>query len=59
MLSSASQLLGKKLDGGWIVIESLKRDPKSTGGHFSKCYLVEDTNGQKAFLKALDYSIAF
>ena len=24
MLSSASHLMGKKLEGGWIVVESLK-----------------------------------
>ena len=31
---------------------------KTTGGHFSQGYIVENTDGRQGFLKALDYSRA-
>ncbi len=55
----AFQLLGKVLPGGWKVIERIKPSVYSTGGNFSVGYIVESTkSGEKAFLKALDYSRA-
>lgn len=59
MVSSASLLTGKLLDGGWKVISPVPKHPGETGGTFSACYIVEDTSGHRAFLKALDYSKAF
>lgn len=61
--AKASTLLqGLVLDGGWKVIEILKRVPGATGGNFSTPYLVEriDESGtvHHAFLKALDFSAA-
>lgn len=58
MLPPAEMLLGKILDGGWRVVEKITKDPGATGGYFSVCYIVEDNQGRKAFLKALDYSKA-
>ena len=55
---AAEQLLGKTLEGGWIVAEKLQRPPASTGGCFSCGYIVQKTD-ERAFLKALDFSIAF
>src|SRR6266852_1439822 len=54
----AEQLAGRTLATGWVVAEILNVQRDSTGGYFSTCYLVEK-NGQKAFLKALDYWRAF
>jgi eukaryotic-like serine/threonine-protein kinase len=59
MLPSAERLLGEVLDGGWKVITPVHKDMDATGGFFSKCYIVENARGEKAFLKALDYSQAF
>ncbi len=58
MPSSAEQLIGVNLDGEWKVVSALEKDPNSTGGNFSRCYIVENTKGKKAFLKALDFSQA-
>jgi len=55
----ASRLLGLRLEGGWKVVELLKRPPAATGGHFSVSYKVIDQNGRTGFLKALDFSKAF
>jgi serine/threonine protein kinase len=55
------QLKDKILDGGWTVGESIvigRNTNGGTGGNFSVAYHVTDHNGQKAFLKALDYSRA-
>ena len=56
MLPAAERLMGITLADGWTVVSTAPRDPQSTGGYFSKCYIVQDRNGNKAFLKALDYS---
>jgi len=56
--SPAERLAGRTLSGGWKVLELLSSSPNSTGGRFSKGYLVESKDGVKAFLKALDYSEA-
>lgn len=58
--NSADMLEGLVLEGEWKVIERLKRNSQEfSGGNFSKGYIVEDSSGKKAFLKALDYSFAF
>ncbi len=54
--TAAQKLQGLTLDGGWKVLQLLPRGLNATGGCFSEGYLVEDTNGRKAFLKALDFS---
>ena len=53
----AGSLLNMTLDGGWKVVQIIKKKPEETGGHFSVCYIVEN-NKQKAFLKALDLTDA-
>jgi serine/threonine protein kinase len=62
MLGNPSlHLEGKKLDGGWLVgapIPVGKSATAGTGGNFSLAYHVMGPNGEKAFLKALDYSRA-
>jgi serine/threonine protein kinase len=52
----AYKLEGLTLAGGWKVGE-MHRPEDATGGKYSVCYHVE-RNGQKAFLKALDFSKA-
>jgi serine/threonine protein kinase len=54
----AQRLLGMTLANGWKVIEELPKLPGATGGHFSHGYVVEKKDGQRGFLKALDYSKA-
>jgi eukaryotic-like serine/threonine-protein kinase len=59
----AEQLLGRTvtgvLTGNWTVVEKLpRRRPGATGGLFSAGYIVEDGNGTRAYLKALDLSLA-
>jgi serine/threonine protein kinase len=51
-------LLGVTLDGGWLVTQRVVPASNGTGGNFSEGYLVENADGRKAFLKALDYSRA-
>jgi serine/threonine protein kinase len=53
----AESLLDMTLEGGWKVIELIKKKPEDTGGHFSVCYSVEKDK-KKAFLKALDLTDA-
>jgi serine/threonine protein kinase len=55
----AEQLAGLTLDGGWKVLEKVARPPTATGGFFSHGYIVVSPDGQKGYLKALDYSKAF
>ena len=56
MNGPAHKLGGLTLDGGWKVGE-MHRPEDATGGKYSVCYFVE-RNGEKAFLKALDFSKA-
>lgn len=56
-MKAAESLVGMDLDGGWHVDELIKR-PKGTGGYSSISYLVSNKDGEKAFLKALDFSPA-
>lgn len=55
----AEQLEGITLPGGWKVIHRFVRPRQATGGNFSVGYMVEKSDGRRAFLKALDYSDAF
>jgi len=55
--SAAHLLLGRELDDGWRVVEKIERPPDATGSNFSVGYVVE-RDGQRAFLKALDFSFA-
>lgn len=55
----SEQLETVRLPNGWTVGKILKRRPTATGGHFSTGYLVENDDGRKGFLKAMDYIDAF
>ncbi len=55
---AAHRLLGLELDGGWRVVEKVVRPPDATGENFSVGYVVE-RDGERAHLKALDFSFAF
>jgi hypothetical protein len=55
----AEMLEGKALEGGWNVVNRLTRKPTATGGNFSTGYIVENADGRKGFLKAMDYTAAF
>lgn len=44
---------------GWKVVSRINKPLDATGGFFSVGYIVERTDGQRGFLKALDYSQAF
>ena len=56
--TAAESLLGQTLDGGWLVTQQVARATGATGGTFSVSYLAE-RNGDRAFVKALDYAKAF
>lgn len=58
MPTLASQLTGMQLDGDWEVVEHIQRSYQLTGGRFSESYRVTSPNGDVAFLKAVDLSIA-
>ena len=51
----ARQLLGKELANGWKIEALIDRPETATGGYFSTSYIVRSRNGEKAFLKAMDY----
>ena len=55
MVTPAQQLLGLTLINGWKVVEKVARSVVTTGGCFSEGYIVESSNGHRAYLKALDY----
>lgn len=55
----AECLTGLDLPGEWHVDSIIKQPPVSTGGKFSVGYLVTNSDGRKAYLKALDLSAAF
>ena len=53
----AAYLKGKELNNQWIVEDQRGKHPKGTGGCFSYSYSVlNQITGQRAFLKALDFS---
>jgi serine/threonine protein kinase len=56
--TAAESLLGRTLIGGWVVTQRLNRAAGATGGTFSVPYLAE-LDGERAFVKALDYAKAF
>ncbi len=56
MVTPAEQLLDLELPDGWRVIERILPSAAASGGVFSKGYLVENEDGRRAYLKALDYS---
>ena len=58
MQTPAQQLVGKELPNGWKVERLIDRPKTSTGGHFSTSYIVRSGNGERAFLKAMDYTKA-
>ena len=51
-------LTQRKLEGGWEVVEKIPKSQGLTGGNFSVGYIVADDSGNRAFLKALDFSEA-
>jgi len=57
--TAAARLEGKTLPGGWKVGPLLEQAIDATGGHFSTGYLVQNEDGRRGFLKALDYADAF
>ena len=54
----ADQLAGLSLENGWTVVRRLERKPDTTGGVFSKAYIVADSKGREAFCKAIDLTAA-
>ncbi len=54
----AHHLEGQTLAGDWRVVGLVPRRPTDTGGNFSVSYYAENSDGRKAFVKALDYSAA-
>lgn len=57
--NAAELLEGRELDGGWTVTERIERPTNATGGNFCVGYKVENEDGRRGFLKALDYGRAF
>ena len=57
-MKAAESLVGLDLDSGWHVDELVKRPSGGTGGYSCISYLVSNKEGEKAFLKALDFSAA-
>lgn len=58
MINAAEHLVGLELGDGWTVTEPVGRHPEDTGGNFSVNYQVEDREGRRAFLKALNLAWA-
>jgi serine/threonine protein kinase len=58
MSTPAEQMTGRDLPNGWSVTCLIPRTGSQTGGHFSCSYNVENVDGRKAFLKAMDYTRA-
>jgi hypothetical protein len=56
--TAAAALEGLDLPGGWRVEKRLIPRQRATGGTFSHSYLVSNSDGRAAFLKAFDYSAA-
>lgn len=62
MPTPAEMLVGLTVQGkarNWTVISECDKSNQGSGGHFSKSYIVEDSDGTPAFLKAMDYAEAF
>ena len=58
-LRPAAKLEGLDLGNGWKVMKTIKKGKKGTGGNFSVGYEVQNSEGQKAYLKAYDLTSAF
>ena len=58
-MQPAEMLEGLTLPGNWMVLQKAPRKPTATGGHFSVGYIVQNAEGLKGFLKAMDYTAAF
>src|SRR2546426_157673 len=52
----ASNLVGKTING-WCVEKKISKDG-GTGGAFSSGYVVQDKNGRRAFMKAINIGYA-
>ena len=57
-MKPAEALKGLELDGGWHVDERITPSSAGTGGYSSISYYASNKNGEKGFLKALDFSSA-
>ncbi|MBU8882605.1 protein kinase [Kaistella sp. DKR-2] len=55
---AAHNLTGRTLKNEWTVRHKVVQAVGATGGFFSVCYIVEK-NGEKAFLKALNFNAFF
>jgi hypothetical protein len=55
-MRAAELLEGRVLDGGWRVLERVQTPGERSPGYFSVGYFVENDEGAKGFLKALDYA---
>lgn len=59
-LTAAHSLRGQVLNEKWKVLKKIQSYPGATGGFFSVCYEVQNTEtGQNAFLKALNFEAFF
>lgn len=56
MATAAEELGGLTLPGKWKVLRQLPKKPNESGGYFSVGYIVENEDGRRGFLKALDYA---
>ena len=54
----AENLIRRRLDGGWRVVEKPSVSSAATGANFSVGYIAVNGEGKRAFLKALDFSAA-
>lgn len=57
-LPPAERLAGMTLKDGWKIESLIPRSAQQTGSAFSRGYIAVDTNGNKAFVKALDLTSA-
>ena len=57
MPNLASNLVGKSING-WLVKDKLLKSLGTSGGNFSSGYVVEHTDGRKAFMKAINIAYA-
>jgi serine/threonine protein kinase len=59
-MNPSTKLEDLLLEGAWRVGPLEQKKPQSTGGHFSQSYRVlNEEDGRRAFLKALDFYSAF
>lgn len=53
----SERLVGVCVNNRWHVIEKVHKKADETGGQFSTGYIVQDHDGLKAFLKAIDFQV--